>query len=62
MKLEYSLKISLTPHPHDNDAKPYYWSILAWEKEWHQIACGWEKDPEQCFISATKHFRSLQYE
>ncbi|MBS6398179.1 MAG: hypothetical protein KH452_13695 [Clostridiales bacterium] len=57
MEAEYAIKILLTEHPHDNIDKPYYWSLLKYDKLWHQIALGWEKSPEECFSEGLKYFR-----
>lgn len=54
MKTEYCMKILLSPHPHDNKENPYFWCLLKFDNEWHQIACGWEATPDLCY-DAIKH-------
>lgn len=59
MEPEYALKISLTKHEHDNPQKPYYWSIIKYEKMWSQIAFGWEGSLQDCFQAATTYYDEL---
>jgi len=59
MNSEYSMKISLSPHLHDNKEKPYYWCVLKFDSEWHQIACGWEASPDACYRTIRHNFTNL---
>lgn len=59
MKFEYTIKISLTKHEHDNSQKPYYWSLLRYDSSWHQIAFGWEGSPRECFSMALEAYHEL---
>lgn len=59
MEAEYAIKVSLTKHEHDNIKKPYYWSLIKYDKLWHQIAFGWEESPQKCFSTAIEYFREM---
>lgn len=59
MEPEYAVKISLTKHEHDNLEKPYYWSLIKYDKLWHQIAFGWEETSEKCFLTAMKSYKKI---
>lgn len=59
MEYEYAVKISLSKHEHDNPEAPYYWSLIKYDRSWHQIAFGWEDSPEKCFHAAEEYYRSL---
>lgn len=58
MDSEYSLKISLTKHLHDNPTAPYYWCISKYDSFWHTIQLDWGETPEQCFLSAMDYFQN----
>lgn len=59
MEHEYTIKISLTKHIHDNYQKPFYWSLSKHEDVWSQIAFGWEDSPQNCFQSALHCYHEL---
>lgn len=59
MEAEYAVKISLVKHIHDNLKNPYYWSLVKYDRAWHQIALGWESSPEKCFSEALKYYHKL---
>ncbi len=60
MKPEYAIKISLSKHIHDNPGRPYYWSLIKYENEWHQVAFGWETSPYSSFCAALKYYDSIK--
>lgn len=59
MKSEYTVKISLTEHEHDNLQNPYYWCIMKFDKAWHQIAFGWEISPQECLCAALDYYNHI---
>lgn len=59
MEPEYAIKVSLTTHEHDNLEKPYYWSLIQYDKLWYQIASGWEESPQKCFSKAIEHYGKI---
>lgn len=59
MESEFTVKISLTKHEHDNPKCPYYWSLLKWDDSWHQIAFGWEISPTKCFSAAMESYQEI---
>ena len=59
MESEYAVKIALSKHEHDNLQRPYYWSILQYDKAWHQIGFGWEESPQKCFGAAMEWFHEM---
>ncbi len=59
MKSEYTVKISLTEHKHDNLQNPYYWCILKFDSAWHQIAFGWESSPQECLHTALDYYNRV---
>ena len=59
MNEEFIVKISLTEHRHDNFQKPYYWSLLKYDKAWHQIAFGWEGSPNDCLSAALNQYNDI---
>lgn len=52
MDKEYVIKISMTPHYHDNIKHPYYWCILSNKDGWINEGSGWSSTPDQAFIEA----------
>lgn len=59
MSKEFTVKISLTEHKHDNAEKPYYWSIMRYDEDWHQIAFGWEGSPNDCLSAALNQYNDM---
>lgn len=60
MEPEYAVKISLVKHIYDNSENPFYWSLIRYDKSWHQIAFGWESSPQKCFSAALKYYYELR--
>ena len=59
MESDYTVKISLTEHRHDNFQKPYYWSLLKYDNVWQQIAFGWEGTPQDCLTAALDQYNDI---
>lgn len=59
MEPDYAVKVSLTKHEHDSFNKPYYWSLVKYDEQWHQIAFGWEESPQECFSAAMNCYHSI---
>lgn len=56
---EYCIKISMSPHKHDNPDAPYYWSILELQGSWGQVLCGWSGSPQMAFDEAMKQYQTI---
>lgn len=61
---EYKLEIILTPHSHDNQAKPIFGAILQYSQDtWANTGlCGWEKTPLEAFMAATTAVENIKEE
>ena len=53
---EYVIKVTMTPHPHDNPTRPYFWCILAYNNGWSNQGSGWAETPEMAFSNAKNYF------
>ncbi len=60
MNSEYVIKIFMNKHIHDNYFSPFYWNILKYDTNWHQIACGWSCNPRESFDEAMACYSKLQ--
>lgn len=60
MSPEYCVKISLSPHKHDNPDSPYYWSIMEFRESWGQVLCGWSDSPQSAFNEAMEQYPTIQ--
>lgn len=52
MEYEYSIKVLLSEHRHDNPDAPYYWSLIKYDTDWKTVEMGWASSPTQCFLEA----------
>lgn len=59
MLSEYCIKISLSPHEHDNPDSPYYWGVLEFQESWGQVLCGWSNSPQAAFDEAMKQYQDI---
>lgn len=50
---EYSIQVSMTPHPWDCAHAPYFWVIFC---NRCNSGCGWSKTPEDAWKDATAYF------
>lgn len=56
MDKECVIQVGMTPHPWDNEDKPYFWVVLA---DGCNEGFGWSKTPEQAWKDANEHRKKL---
>jgi hypothetical protein len=61
MNTEYKMEVLISPHPHDNSKRPYFWVILKYVNEkWVNTGhSGWSKTPEVACSDAIKEYQKL---
>lgn len=54
MDKEYSIEVSITPHPWDNPSQPYFWGVF---EDGCNAGFGWSKTPEGAWEAALEYYK-----
>lgn len=59
---EYTIEVSMLPHPWDNEKEPYSWGITYVDEEINEILYikhGWAKNPNEAYKRASRSYQEL---